>query len=305
MSFKLKAALADLVAEAGADGKVRFTLDVPPDTARAAVYPVALVPPSGTPAEREEAFRQATDRINGLAFQRWYAIDLKPDQADYTLAIDVVGGRTCTLTAKGPGGKAIAALAHCAHGSIGVMKLTRTGGPIVVGGLPRGQESVIYVWSEGFSVKRVVVPAGDADHTTTVTISPVVGVCEVDITVVRGTAEDWRPDHGLSGVTLVSLDGQLVLPLLAPRVNGASRTIEKAEPQEFGRVPPGTYYAVGGFFTGTAPQRAVIERALAGEDLRPLGVPTIAAVEGAVAKLTVHSPAVEAAIFGGVKAQRP
>ncbi|MBY0260991.1 MAG: hypothetical protein K2Q20_01515 [Phycisphaerales bacterium] len=306
VAFKLAAGAQDRVGKTGTDGRLVLQLEIPRELTRAAAYALIARPDSGTPEEREAAYQKEADRIRRLAFRRWYPIDLEAERASYELAIDVGPARTCSITVRDEQGRAVTAIAESSSGSIGSLALARAPGPVVVGGLPRGQASVVYVWSASCRLKRVVVPAGEGDHRMDVVMQPVNGDCEVNISLTPGSALDWRPDYGHIGVTLVSLDGMTAISLLARETaDGTDRTVVRGGSAEFQRVPAGTYYAVAGSFSGTASQRAVIERALAGEDLRPLGIPTITAAPGVVAEATLVESSLETQLFGDTNTQRP
>lgn len=302
---RLTALRGEVVGRTGPDGRVSLSVEVPADATRAAVYPLATLPLTGTPEQRRQRLKDDEERLNGLSFARWYPVDLAPETDRYQVLMDVAPARKCVVTPAFPGGVQPIALAGSADGSIGTLKLTEEGSPIAVGGLPKGRPSTVYVWNAGLKLQRISVPPGDDDFHAAVKLEPYEEACEVNITILPRPGFGWRPDRGHAGVTLVSLDGQTVIPLFARMIEGVRRTVAGYATTEFPRVPAGTYYIAPGFFNATAPQRAVLERALAGEDLRPLGIPTITTSPGVVARESVHEPSVETALFGDAKTQRP
>lgn len=298
IGVKAKAQGGEASGRTDQQGSAALSLTVASDASWAAVYPAALASESGTPAERIQSVRQNHDRLGGFAFARWYPIVLEPGRTTYSIEIDAPTARKCVVSATGPDGGSVHVATASANGTIGNAAALVRETPVAVGGLPKGRASIVYAWAEGCLIERIVVPAGDEDHAAAVTLRRPGGSCEVEITVAFGTAADWRPEPIVAGVTLVSLDGQTRLTLSVRKVDGVWRVVPGPGTNDLPKLPPGTYYVVGHSFAATAPQRAVIERALAGEDLRPHEVPTVTAVEGEVARLALDISAAERALLG-------
>lgn len=295
----------------GPEGKAELSLEVGRDVAKVAVYPAALRPFPGTPGygsfeSRMQAYEADAERIRRLAFANWYPVDLEVGggRERFALTIETAPGRVCTITPVDERGARISAVAFPTHGPLTLDGITRGERPLVLGSLPRDRETIVYLTGEA-GYHRIVVPPGDDDVSLTVEKTSSVETCGVDITVLPGRGVVWWPFLVHSGATLVSLDGRRVESVFATMIGDLDRTVNNEQERTPQRVAPGTYYVVDAAFFGTPAQRAVIERALAGEDLRAAGVPTITAKEGAVAELTIDARAIEVGLFGTEGKTRP
>ncbi len=306
VGFVMRTEVANATAVTNANGQARLEAAAPLSSRMVAVFPSAV--PLLGPADRklQRLTEKQIEVIAPFAFERWYRVSLTPDSNAYQLPIHVSRARNATLRVTDTTGGPIEAFGLSRDVTL-VNQLTPTDsdGTLVIRGLPQGRKSVVYILTKDGRIRRVEVPAGQNN----VSLGDVVvepdppADCEIKIESHGIVDRHWRPETTANGVTLVSLDGSRYYTMQIGQL--VPHAVFDAGSRDLPRVAPGVYYVVGGLFKASVEQVAVIERALSGEDLRPLGVPTVTAVPGVLSELRIDPWQVEKLILGPENTDKP
>jgi len=101
------------------------------------------------------------------------------------------------------------------------------------------------------------------------------------------------------GLTRVSTDASFIVTAVVPTAGGPSRLLSGELP----KFPAGAFYVAPGLFMAGTAQAALIERAVAGEDLAKTAIPRVTLAADQENQVTIDLAAAEKAILDGWKGE--
>ncbi len=161
---------------------------------------------------------------------------------------------------------------------------------------PRAKQPVELFARIGKRVIAKLVPElpGDADIGE---IREPDDVCDMKLRIVPTATEKWskRPEPHVSGVTLVSSDGERIFSFV--RLGTTEEVLDRSSADQVPRVPAGTYFVAPGWFMATKAQLRLIDAVRARVDVAALGIPQVVAGPGEPDVVKVDAEKTEAAIL--------
>lgn len=287
----VKAKAASATGRTNVIGACELVLSVPADTPALMVIPAPIPPGAGVHgADRGRVIDEQQRQISEFCFDRFYGAALLPAVDAYQVEIAGAPAHAVRVRPVDADGAPVRAILISRDVLLGIRSYNLPDGVLELRGLPAGREVTVFILSDGGLVTPLDVPAGVMDvDAGSVAVRRFGEVGDVQVVVKWPLDYPWKPENGGRGMSLVALDGKFAIS--STEKNMVKDTVIRST--AIAKVPAGKYYVVGGFFTASPAQTAVVDAARKGLGLSGLGVPMLTVVAGKQTEIEVDARAIE------------